>query len=178
VFEVAKSMVERRQQTSTRKFQAPQSADLTVKSGNINQMLALTEAERPPLKALFIALASFAAIDGMWILFFSLHPGEGKTVFQALYMSVITLSSVGFGWFTPVTEEGMIFAAYFMIFGCAALVNVITQFTELIVKLNEYEKHNFVFDSKLCFSYSLSFTMSSVNCVITFTKAAHPNIMK
>merc|ERR1719473_1928663 len=95
---------------------------------------------RPPVTALFVSLAVFAVIDVIWISFFSLHPDEGKTVFQALYMSVITLSSVGFGWFTPVTEEGMIFGAYFMIFGCAALVNVITQFTDLIVKFNEYER--------------------------------------
>merc|ERR1719473_2050430 len=95
---------------------------------------------RPPVTALFVSLAVFAVIDVIWISFFSIHPGEGKTVFQALYMSVITLSSVGFGWFTPITEEGMIFAAYFMLIGCAALVNVITQFTELMMKLNEFER--------------------------------------
>merc|ERR1719335_2138732 len=89
-----------------------------------------------------ISLLVFGVIDVIWIMFFSMHPGEGKTVFQALYMSVITLSSVGFGWFTPVTEEGMIFAAFFFIFGCAALVNVVTQFTDLMVKLNEWEKHS------------------------------------
>merc|ERR1719456_1019327 len=103
-------------------------------------MMALTPVQRPPVQSLMIALGVFAVIDIMWIMFFSLHPGEGKTTFQALYMSVITLSSVGFGWFTPLTEEGMIFGAYFMIFGCAALVNVITQFTELMMKMNEYEK--------------------------------------
>merc|ERR1719231_1287391 len=103
-------------------------------------MLAITEPPRPPIQPLLISLLVFGVIDVIWICFFSMHPEEGKTFFQALYMSVITLTSVGFGWFTPVTEEGMIFAAYFMLFGCAALVNVITQFTELMMKLNEYEK--------------------------------------
>merc|ERR1719487_857134 len=106
----------------------------------MKQMLCLEAPHKPPVVSLFVALAAFAVLDIVWIMFFSLHPGEGKNVFQAIYMSVITLTSVGFGWFTPVTEEGMIFAAYFMIFGCAALVNVITQFTELMMKLNEYER--------------------------------------
>jgi uncharacterized protein YxeA len=111
-----------------------------VGAASIEQMLSLAPPEKPKIQGLLVSLAVFAVIDAMWVLFFSLNPDEGKNVFQAIYMSVITLSSVGFGWFTPVTEEGMIFAAYFMIFGCAALVNVITQFTELMMKLNEYEK--------------------------------------
>merc|ERR1719408_968457 len=106
----------------------------------MDQMLSIGEAQKPSTANLMTSLAVFGVIDTMWVLFFSLHPDEGKTVFQSIYMSVITLSSVGFGWFTPITEEGMIFGAYFMIFGCAALVNVITQFTELMMKLNEFEK--------------------------------------
>jgi len=102
--------------------------------------------EKPSPAALLQALAVFAALDICWVMFFSLHPGEGKTVFQALYMSVITLSSVGFGYFTPVTEAGMIFGAFWMLFGCGALVSVISNFTELMMKLNEWE--NFRPESK------------------------------
>jgi len=100
----------------------------------------LVAPEKPSTEGLIIALAVFFAIDICWVLFFHLYPGEDKSLFQAVYMSVITLSTVGFGYFTPVTEAGMVFAAFFMIFGSAALVNVITNFTELMVKLNEWER--------------------------------------
>lgn len=95
---------------------------------------------KPSVQGLLTALAVFAIIDICWIAFFSLNEKEDKTTFQSLYMSVITLSSVGFGFFTPVTEAGMVFGAFFMLFGCAALVNVITAFCELVVKLNEWER--------------------------------------
>jgi|Transcript_71298 hypothetical protein len=126
----------------TRKGQRIKNQPTPVESGSIDQMLNLCPAQRPSVTDVLLALAIFAVIDISWIAFFSLYPGEGKNLFQAIYMSVITLSSVGFGAFTPVTEEGMIFSAFFMIFGTSALVNVITQFTELMVKLNEYEKHD------------------------------------
>lgn len=95
---------------------------------------------KPSANGLIFALAVFAALDLTWIMFFSFHPEEEKTTFQAMYMSVITLSTVGLGAFTPVTETGMIFGAFFMLFGSCALVNVITNFTELMVKLNEWER--------------------------------------
>jgi hypothetical protein len=97
---------------------------------------------RPSVQPLLTALATFAFFDICWVLFFWLHPDEGKNLFQAIYMSVITLSTVGFGWFTPVTEEGMIFGAFWMLFGSTALVAVISQFTDLMVKLQQYEKNH------------------------------------
>jgi len=57
--------------------------------------------------------------------FFHLYPGEGKTWTEGVYMSMITLSSVGFGVFTPVTKGGMVFASYWMVGGCASLVSTI-----------------------------------------------------
>merc|ERR1719440_793699 len=109
-------MVQGPNQTSTRKFQSPKNTAREIHVGDLEEMLAIKEPLRPSLQPLLISLLVFAVIDIIWIMFFSLHPDEGKTVFQALYMSVITLTSVGFGWFTPVTEEGMIFAAQFMRF--------------------------------------------------------------
>jgi len=95
---------------------------------------------KPSVQPLLTALAVFAFFDICWVLFFWLHPREGKTLFQCVYMSIITLSTVGFGWFTPVTEEGMIFGSFWMLLGSGALVNVISQFTALCVQYNEYEK--------------------------------------
>jgi hypothetical protein len=94
----------------------------------------------PPDKSKFLkALAIFGTLDMVFVAFFCLWPGEGKTVMQAVYMSIITLSTVGFGAFTPVTESGMIFGAFMMLFGSAALVNVVGAFTELMLQLHTYE---------------------------------------
>jgi hypothetical protein len=101
---------------------------------------SLLRVKKPSVMPLLTAFGIFCVLDIMWVLFFSLHPGEEKTVFECIYMSIITLSTVGFGWFTPVTEEGMVFGSFMMLFGSGALVNVISHFTALMVDLNEYEK--------------------------------------
>lgn len=108
--------------------------------GGVRDLRSLIKPERPSVMPLVSAMAVFAVIDICWIGFFSTYPGENKTVFQATYMSVITLSTVGLGWFTPLTEAGMIFGAFFMMFGSAALLGVIGNFTELMIKLNQYER--------------------------------------
>lgn len=103
--------------------------------------------QKPSPRDFFISIACFAVIDICWICFFSNYPGEQKTMFQALYMSVITLSTVGLGAFTPLTEGGMIFGAFFMLFGSAALVSSVSNFCALVVKMNEFER--FSGDSKI-----------------------------
>jgi hypothetical protein len=55
--------------------------------------------------------------------FYSSYPGETKTPMQGVYMSVITLTSVGFGGFTPETHAGMVFGAYWMLFGVGAMAS-------------------------------------------------------
>jgi len=100
----------------------------------------LMQPQKPNLAPLLQSIGAFLVIDVCWILFFHLYPGEGKTWMEAAYMSLITLSSVGFGFFTPVTEEGMIFGAFMMLFGTAALVNVISNFTALMVMMKKYER--------------------------------------
>merc|ERR1719235_2472329 len=54
-------------------------------------------------------------------LFFYVFPGENKPASQSFYMSVVTLSTVGFGTLTPSTEVGMAFASFWMIIGVACL---------------------------------------------------------
>jgi len=99
----------------------------------------LLHKDKPSLTPLLLAVAGFVACASAWVLFFSMHPDEGKSVLQATYMSIITLSTVGLGYFTPVTEEGMIFAAFFMLFGTTALVAVVGRFTDYTVQLHEWE---------------------------------------
>jgi hypothetical protein len=115
-----------------------------TRSSSVHQLIAPA---KPSLKPLLTSLAVFGAIDLVWIIFFSNFPGEEKTMFQAAYMSVITLSSVGLGAFTPLTEEGMIFGSFFMLFGTAALCSCISNFCSLVAKMNEHER--FTKDSKL-----------------------------
>jgi len=106
----------------------------------VRDLKTLIRPQKPSAAPLMGALGVFLVIDICWVIFFSQFPGEGKTVFQAIYMSVITLSTVGLGWFTPVTEEGMIFGAFWMLIGTGSLVSVIGNFTELMVKMNAYER--------------------------------------
>lgn len=98
--------------------------------------------ETPKPDALIGAAAVFSFFAITWIFFFHFYPGEGKTWLQAVYMSVITLSTVGFGAFTPNTPGGQVFAAFWMIFGSAALVSVVTGFAELMMKIQDYERYD------------------------------------
>eukprot|EP00933_Yihiella_yeosuensis_P050573 TRINITY_DN4837_c0_g3_i1.p1 TRINITY_DN4837_c0_g3~~TRINITY_DN4837_c0_g3_i1.p1 ORF type:complete len:495 (-),score=115.18 TRINITY_DN4837_c0_g3_i1:146-1630(-) len=97
---------------------------------------------KPNLQPFRDSMLGFLIIDFVWICFFHYYPGEGKSWMEAIYMSVITLSTVGFGAFTPVTEGGMVFAAFFMLFGSAALVNAIGQFAELMIQHKIYETYD------------------------------------
>jgi len=74
------------------------------------------------------------------ICFWHYYPGEERTWMQAIYMSVITLSTVGFGAFTAQTEGGMVFGAFWMLFGVTALVSFVSAFTELMMMIKIAEK--------------------------------------
>jgi len=74
------------------------------------------------------------------LMFFCLYPGEGKTFGQAVYMSTITLSTVGFGAFTPVTHTGMVFAAYWMLFGVGSLGALVSARVAFSSSLVRYER--------------------------------------
>jgi voltage-gated potassium channel Kch len=74
--------------------------------------------------------------------FYALYPGEGKTWGQGLYMSVITLTTVGFGAFTAETEGGKVFGAFWMLIGVASLGAVVAGFTEFLVAMKEEERPN------------------------------------
>mmetsp|Transcript_114880 Transcript_114880/g.199018 ORF Transcript_114880/g.199018 Transcript_114880/m.199018 type:complete len:479 (+) Transcript_114880:188-1624(+) len=60
--------------------------------------------------------------------FFTFYPGENKSVWEAFYMSCITLTSVGFGVFTPLTPGGELFASVWMLVGVGATANMIVSF--------------------------------------------------
>jgi voltage-gated potassium channel Kch len=94
----------------------------------------------PSFKPVFISLCIFAVCVLAGCLFYSLYPGEGKTFGQALYMSIITLTTVGFGAFTAETEGGKVFGAFWMLVGVAALGGVVASFTEFVVGMKDKER--------------------------------------
>lgn len=98
------------------------------------------EATSIAMKQVWQTLGVFACFVLIGTLFFSQFPGEGKTVSQGVYMSMITLSSVGFGAFTPVTKPGMVFGAFWMLFGVSSLGALVSSFTAYISAMKAYER--------------------------------------
>lgn len=96
--------------------------------------------KRPSMLPLSKSIAVFLTIAFSWIVFFHCYPGEGKTKLQATYMAIITMSTIGLGAFTPVTEGGMIFGSFLMIFGSASLAKVVMDFSALILELAVWER--------------------------------------
>merc|ERR1719272_771964 len=91
----------------------------------------------PSVMPVLGALATFFFFVMVGTIFFVFFPGENKTFGQGVYMSMITLSTVGFGAFTPVTEGGMVFGAFWMIFGVAALGSAVGAFSAWTVALKK-----------------------------------------
>lgn len=58
-------------------------------------------------------------------LFFHYYPGEDKPFWQAFYTSVVSLTSVGFASFHPVTQIGYLFTSVWLLFGVASTANMI-----------------------------------------------------
>jgi len=85
----------------------------------------------------FLGWAFFVSLG---IVFYSNFPGENKNVWQSFYFSIITLSTVGFGAFTPLTPGGMVFGAFWMLFGSFSLLGLVGAFTQLIYALKSREK--------------------------------------
>jgi hypothetical protein len=59
--------------------------------------------------------------------------GNDLTYMQAFYMSCITLTTVGFGDFTPMSNHGRIFAAFWMLLGVASMGNFVRAFSEVFL---------------------------------------------
>merc|ERR1740121_2521468 len=89
-----------------------------------------------PMMHSAMAFAFFAVVGATFFVYF---PGENKTPLQAVYMSLITLSTVGFGAFTPNTHGGMVFAAFWMLFGVASLASLVSSRAALALALRRYE---------------------------------------
>jgi potassium channel subfamily K len=82
-------------------------------------------ADQNHIKILKETFLHFVLAVLMGTLFFWLNPSEGKTLWQALYMSCVTLTTVGFGAFHPVSEAGFYFASIWMVIGVGITARLI-----------------------------------------------------
>src|SRR4030043_187904 len=84
---------------------------------------------------IFLVLVFLAGIAGYMII-------EGWTFFDAVYMVIITLASVGFSETHPLSLSGRIFTIFLIIFGMGTLLSGITSLTAFLVegKLSELFK--------------------------------------
>ncbi|NNE26301.1 MAG: two pore domain potassium channel family protein [Saprospiraceae bacterium] len=53
------------------------------------------------------------------------HYVEGWTIIDSLYFSVITLTTIGYGDFSPATDAGKIFTIFYIIVGLGMILNFI-----------------------------------------------------
>ena len=66
--------------------------------------------------------------------------GMQKTYIDSFYMSVVTLSTVGFGDETAVSRKGQIFGVFWMLLSVGAMVNFVGHLTDLINGHTTYQK--------------------------------------
>mmetsp|Transcript_94801 Transcript_94801/g.268007 ORF Transcript_94801/g.268007 Transcript_94801/m.268007 type:complete len:327 (+) Transcript_94801:85-1065(+) len=94
-----------------------------------------------PLRAFVRACVLWFIFVLLGVLVFTWYPGEGRTTMQSLYMSVITLTTVGFGDLTPSTEFGRAFATVWMLMGCTALANMVAKLSALMAGNSVFGLH-------------------------------------
>lgn len=90
--------------------------------------------QRKVLMEFLLSMAPFVGSLIVGTLFFVWYPGEDKSIWEAFYMSCVTLTSVGFGAVTPATQGGMLFAAVWMIMGVGATAHMIICFSNYFLK--------------------------------------------
>ncbi len=85
---------------------------------SINTFLEVLASKKFELTILLLAVGFVTFIGGAIIYVFEAHVNEKiDTIFDAIYWSLITISTVGYGDITPITEEGKILTMILIIVG-------------------------------------------------------------
>jgi hypothetical protein len=129
-------VMERRLSRALARVEAGQEGEETPRTAERSRRQNLWDAFVPVINCGLVFV--FFVILGS--VFFCWYPGEGKTLEQAIYMSTITLSTVGFGAFTPVTRTGMVFGSYWMLFGVGSLGALVSARVAFSSALTRYER--------------------------------------
>jgi len=93
---------------------------------------------------LLIIIAIVVVIFGSVVMFYIESPHEDSkinTMLDSVWWTVATVTTVGYGDFTPVTELGKIVAIFYMFFGIGIFATIITTFaTKYYQKLVKCER--------------------------------------
>jgi len=87
---------------------------------------------RSPFRKIYIAFLLLLVIIGIGVAGFVWL--EGYTFIEAVFMTIITISTVGFTEVHPLSDTGMIFIAFLIIVSFGIFAYVITAFTEFVVE--------------------------------------------
>ncbi|CAE8623953.1 unnamed protein product [Polarella glacialis] len=123
-----------------RAFEEELQADIMPSPRNSVYHALRKKVKQPSLKPVFCGAQIFAFFAGTWVVFMHFVPGEDRSWLDSIYSSLITMSSVGFGAVTPLTQAGMAFASVWMILGTASLANLVGAFGTWLNELQICER--------------------------------------
>ncbi|MGV6852879.1 MAG: ion transporter [bacterium] len=78
---------------------------------------------------MFIGFVIFSASSAIYVLETNIENSQIKTYFDAVYWSLVTISTVGYGDITPVSHEGKVVTIFLILAG----IGVISFFTSIVV---------------------------------------------
>lgn len=92
--------------------------------------LAIRTAWRDPSFRLLAGLTVSLLLVGTWVF----HRVEGWSYLDSFYFSAISLATVGYGDFTPVTAAGKLLTVFYIYAGFGLLVALLTLFANALIQ--------------------------------------------
>lgn len=72
------------------------------------------------------------------------HYLEGWSIIDSLYFSIVTLTTIGYGDFTPQTDEGKLFTIIYIIIGIGMILSFINTVQHHYTQMRHQEKKDIV----------------------------------